>query len=137
MDSSTFHMFHDSWDQDICSITNSINFDFFTNQIFIDQNWMFLFVTVDNFHECRDIFIRYSNLHSLSTKYIRRTNQYRISETVGNLFCFFSGKYCISLRTWNIALCKDLVKELSVLCGIYIFCGSSKNRHSHLHQGFC
>ena len=137
MDSGTLNMFHNTRDQNVCSVTYCIDLNFFTDQIFINQNRVILCNTVDDSDKFINIMIVDCNLHSLSAKYIRRTNQYRISETVGNLFCFFSGKYCISLRTWNIALCKDLVKELSVLCSIYIFCGSSKNRHSHLHQGFC
>ena len=34
-------------------------------------------------------------------------------------------------------LLKDLIKEFSVFCFIYILCGSSKDRNSHLHQSFC
>ena len=136
MDSGTLDMFHDTRNQDVCSVTYCIDLDLFTNQVFINQNRMILCNTVDDSDEFIDIMIVDRNLHSLSAKYIRRTNQYRIAETVGNFFCFFSGKYGISLRTRNVALCKDLIKELSVFCCIYVFCGSSKDRHSHLHQGF-
>ena len=120
MDSGTLNMFHNTRDQNVCSITYCIDLNFFTDQIFINQNRVILCNTVDDSDKFINIMIVDCNLHSLSAKYIRRTNQNRVT-----------------LRTWNIALCKDLVKELSVLCGIYIFCGSSKNRHSHLHQGFC
>ena len=36
-------------------------------------------------------------LHTLAAKYIRRTNQYRVTKTVGNLFCFLCSIYGLSL----------------------------------------
>ena len=75
----TLNMLHNTGDKNICSITYGINFDFLTLQIFIYKNWMILRNTVDDTNKFFDFFIIESNLHALSTKYVRRTNKYRIS----------------------------------------------------------
>ena len=98
---------------------------------------MILCDPVDNADKLINIIIIDGNLHSLSSKYIGRTNQNRISKSVGNLFCFLSRKYSTTCRTWDLTLLKNLIKEFSVFCFIYIFCRCSKDRNSHLHQCFC
>ena len=35
-----------------------------------------------------------------------------------------------------MALLQDLIKALSVLCCVYIFCCCTKDRHTHFHQSF-
>ena len=36
--------------------------------------------------------------------------------------------------TRNAAFLQHFIKQLSVLCAVYIFCGSTEDRHTHLHQ---
>ena len=75
--------------------------------------------------------------HTLTAENVRRTNQNRISQSVCNFFCFFCGKYSVSLWSWDLTLLQDSVKELSVLCCIYIFCRCSKDLNAHFHKSFC
>ena len=77
------------------------------------------------------------NLHSLSTKYVRRSYQYRISKSVGYFLRLFCCKYGSTCRSWDLALLKDLIKQLTVFGCIHILCRCSKDRNSHLHQRFC
>ena len=39
MDTGTLDMFHDTWNIHMLTITDSINFHLFTNDIFIYQDW--------------------------------------------------------------------------------------------------
>ena len=79
MDTSTFNMLHDTRNQDILSITNCIDFDFFTHQVFVNQNRMFLCNLIDDSDIFLYILVTDCNTHALSTKNIGRTNKYRIS----------------------------------------------------------
>ncbi len=68
------------------TIAYGIYLNLFTQQIFINQNWMILCDTVDDSDKFINIVIIDRNLHSLSAKYVRRTNQYRITQSVCNFF---------------------------------------------------
>ena len=136
MDTGTLNVLHNTRDQDIVAITYCIDLDLLTLQIFIYQDRMILCDPVDDADKFFHIFIIDSDLHTLAAKYIRRTNQYRVTKTVGNLFCFLCSIYGSSLWSRDLALLQDLIKQLSVLSRIYIFCGSTKDRHTHLHQSF-
>ena len=130
-------MLHNTRYKNIFAITYCINLDFLTHKILIYKDWMILLDSVNDSHEFNYIFIRYSNLHTLSTKYIRRTYKNWISKFISCLKCFLYCKYSLSLSSWNLCLFKDFIKQLSILCGIYILSLSSKNRHTHLHKCFC
>ena len=132
MDSGSLYMLHDTWNNNLFSITYRINLDFNTHQVFIDKNWMFLCISLNNIHKFGNIFIRNSNLHTLSTKYIRWTNQYRVSNLIRCLDSFFFCKYCASLWTWNTAFLKNLIEKLSIFCCIYVLSTCTKNRHTNL-----
>ena len=75
-----------------------------------------------------------SNLHALSSKDVGRANQYRVAQFICHFLCLLGGKDRSSGRTWNLTLCKNLVKKLPVLCCIHILRRSTEDRNSHLHQ---
>ena len=137
VDTGSLNMLHDTRNKNILTIAYSINFDFLTHKVLINKDWVILLNSVDDVHEFNYIFIRYSNLHTLSTKYIWRSYKHRISKLIGSLKSFINCKYSLSLSSWNLCLLKNLIKKLSILSSIYIFCLSSKNRNSHLHKCFC
>ena len=130
-------MLHDTRNQDILAIAHGIYLNLLTLEIFIDQNRMLLCNLVDDSDILFHILIVDGNLHTLSAQYIGRTNQNRITELVCCFLCLLCGKYGMSLWTRNLAFLQNTVKQLSVLCRIYIFCGSSENLHAHLNQSFC
>ena len=137
MDTGTLNMLHDTRDQNVSSITDGIYFDLFTHNIFIYQDRMLLSNLVDNTDKFINIFVTDRDLHALSAQYIGRTYQNRISQLVGSLLCLFCCKYSMSRRSRNMALFQDLIKTLSVLCSVYIFCCCTKDRHTHFHKCFC
>ena len=93
MHTGTLDMLHDTRNQDIFAVTYRIHFDFFSLQIFINQNRMILCIGIDDCHEFINFIIVKCNLHSLSTQDIRRTNKYRITDAVCNFLCFLCSKY--------------------------------------------
>jgi len=42
----------------------------------------------------------------------------------------------VSLRTRDFTLLQDLIEQLTVLCGIYVLCRCSKDRHTHFQECF-
>ena len=96
MDSGTFDMLHDTRDQDVFAVAYGIDFDLFSDQIFIYQDRVFLCDPVDDADEFIYIFVVDRNLHTLSAKYIGRADEYRIAEFVGCFFGFFCGKYGVA-----------------------------------------
>ena len=137
MDTGTFNVLHDSRYQNICSITDGIYFNLFSHNVFIYQDGMLLRDLVDNAYKFINILIADGNLHSLAAQYIGGANQHRIAQCIGCLFCFLCRKYRMACRSWDLALLQDSIKALPVLCSIHILCGSSQDRDTHLHQGFC
>ena len=137
MNAGSLHMLHNTWNQNIISVTYGIHFDFFSHEILVNENRMFLCISLNNIHEFHDVLIIDGNLHSLSTKNVGRTNQYRISQLICHTNGFFFRKYRISLWSRNAAFFQNLVEKLSVFCSIYIFRTGSKNRYTDTVQFFC
>ena len=127
-------MLHDTRNQDIGTVAYRINFNFFTHQVFIDQNRVILCDLVDGIDKFYNLIIIECNVHALSAKYIGRTNQYRITDTVCCCFCFLSGVYRITCCSRNTCLLQDFIKELTVFGCINIFSFCTKDRNSHFHQ---
>ena len=130
-------MLHDTRNQNVLAVTYSVYLNLFAHQVFIYQDRMILRDLVNDSNVFFYILIADCNTHSLSAKNIGRTYQNRISQSVSNFFCFLSSKYSISLRSRDLALLQDTVKQLTVLCCIYVFCRCSENLHAHFHQRFC
>ena len=136
MDTCTLDVLHDSRDQDVLTVAYRIDLDLFTHEIFINKDRMLLCDLVDDSDVLFHILIADSNTHSLSSKYVGRADKYRISQLVGSFFRLFCCEYGVSLRSRDLAFLKDGIKELSVLCGIYVLSRCSKDLHAHLDQCF-
>ena len=98
---------------------------------------MILSYSVDNFHKFLNFLVAGCYLHSLSSKNIRRSYKYGISQSVSYILSFFRSKYSSPCRSWNLALFKNFVKQLSIFSGINILSLCTKNRNPHLHKRFC
>ncbi len=137
MDSGTFDMLHDTRNQDILAVAYCIDFDFLTHQIFINKDRVLLCDLVDHTDILFYVLIAYSDSHALTTKYIGRTNQNRIAQLICCFLSFLSSKYCLSLWSRDLTFFKNLIKELTVLCCIYVLRRCSENLNAHLCQCFC
>ena len=65
-------MLHNTRDQDIGSVTDSIYLNFLAHNVLIYQDWMLLGDLIDDTDKFINIFIADSDLHSLSSQYIGR-----------------------------------------------------------------
>ena len=130
-------MLHDTRDQDVFAVAYCIDFDFFTHQVFIYKDRVLLCDLVDHTDVLFYVLVTYSDSHTLAAKYVGRTNQNRITKFIGCFLCFLCCKYSVSLWSRDLALLKDLVKELTVLCCVYVLSRCSKNLHAHLCKCFC
>ena len=82
MDAGTLDMLHDTRDQDIFAVAYGIDLDLLADQVFINEDRVFLCDPVDDADEFIYIFIVDRDLHALSAKYIGRAYEYRIAKLV-------------------------------------------------------
>ncbi len=136
MDARPLDMLHDTGNQDVRAVAYRIDFQFLSLQILIYQNRMILFVSVNDRHKFFNFFIGDRDLHPLSAKHIRRTDQNRISESVCHCFGLLRRIDRTARCSRNLRFLQNLVKQLSVFRGIHILCPGAKDRHAHLHQAF-
>ena len=136
MDTCTFDMLHDTRNQDVIAITYGIDLDFFTHQIFIYKDRVFLRNLIDDSDVFFYIFITDCNTHALSAKNVGRTYKYRIAKLIGCFFCFFGSKDSMSLRSRNLALFQNLIEQFTVFGCIYVFCRCSEDFYTHFHKCF-
>ncbi len=104
MDTCSFDMFHNTRNEDICTVTYRIYFQLLTHQILIDKDRMLLCILIDDCHKFLDLRIGNRDLHALTAKYIGRSDKYRIAQSVGNLFCFFCRKDSSARSSRNTGL---------------------------------
>ena len=136
MNTCSLDMLHDTRYKNILTVAYGIYLYLFTHKIFIYKNRVFLMISCYNLHKFLYIIIWYCYLHTLSAKYIWRTDKYRITKLVCDFKCFFCCEYRITLCSWYLALLEYLIKQFSILCGIYILCTRSENLNPHLHKWF-
>ena len=127
-------MLHDTRNQHIFAVAYRIDLNLLADQIFVNEDRVFLCNPVDDTDKCIYILIIDRDLHALTAEYIRRPDEYRIAKLMRCLFRLFRRKYSVSGRTRDAAFFQHLVKQLTVLRTVYILCGCSEDRHTHLHQ---
>ena len=137
MDTCTLDVLHDSRDQDVLTVAYRIDLDFFTHEVFINKDRMLLCDLVDDSDILFHILIADSDTHSLSSKYVGRADKYRITQLIGCFFRLFCCEYGMSLRSRDLTFLKDGIKELSILCSIYVLSRCSEDLNAHLDQCLC
>ena len=137
VNSCTFNVLHNTRNQNILSVTYSVYLDFFSHQVLIYKDWMLLCNLIDDSNIFFHIFIADCNSHSLSAKHVGRTYKNRVTKLCCRFFCFLCRENSMSLWSWNFALLQNLIKQLSVLCSVYVLCGSTKDFYTHFHKCLC
>ena len=127
-------MFHYTRYQDIRTVTNRIHLQLFSHEVFIHQYGMFLLVTVYDAYKFLYLLVGVCDPHALTAQYVRRTNQYGISETACNFFCLLRREHGTSRCPWYPCLLQDLIKELPVFRSINISGIRTPDGYSHLHK---
>ena len=91
MDTSSFDMLHNTWDEVILTIADCIDLNLFTHHVFIDQDEVVFHVAGDDVHVLFYFSGSVSNDHVLATQYIGRTQQNWEAQSVCSSNCFFFG----------------------------------------------
>ena len=133
MDTGALDMLHDTRNQDIGAVAYGINLD--------------LLAHADIYQPGSDAPVRYrlmmpinssissslnGDLHTLSAKYVGRTDQYRIAELVGCFFCLFCGEYGVHLRLSGFQHCSRISSNSSRSSAASTFSAAcTKDRHTH------
>ena len=134
--SRALNVLHNAGDYEIIAVANRVNLDFRSHHIFIDKNGIFQLVGGDYLHILRNVRVAVRDNHILSAENVRRTEQNGITKLVCRFQRFFLGKDGFSLRTRDIALFKQLVKQLSVLRRVNIGSLRSENANAHFREVF-
>jgi len=134
MDTGSLDMLHDTRNQDVRSITHSVDLDLLALQIFINKDRVILCNPVDDADEFLDLVIVKCNLHALSAEYIGRAHKHRIAQTVRHFLRFLRGKYRSACCSQNFGLLENLIEKLTILRSVDVLRLGSEDLHTHLHQ---
>ena len=131
VNTSSFQMFHNTWNIYICTIANSINFDFSTTKVSINKNRILLILFEGFYKVLSKLFFVMSNFHTLTTKNITRTNKNWECKFISNSNTFFKSPYALTLWSSNIERFKDFVKLFSIFSSINLFWKCTKDWNVH------
>ena len=134
MDARPLDVFHDAGDQDIRSVTDSINFNFASHHVLVNKDGMILRIAVDVADIGINILVGNCNPHPGTAQHIGRADKNRIAQTVCHNLGFVCRKDSLPLRSCDAAPLQHLVKTFPVLCGIDIVRIRSENPDAHLHE---
>ena len=137
MNTGSFYQFHNTRNKYICTVTDSINFNFFTNDIFI-YKYRLVFVDFNRgFQIHTKLLFICNNLHSSSAKNEAGANKYRIA-----YFCsgfdtvfYFGNSFAFGLR--NVELFKNFFKAVSVFGSFNRFAICTDNLNTTIHERLC
>ncbi len=108
VDTGSLNVLHDTTESEYLFLTVAyrVDLDLFTLTRYLSTRiWMILCNPVDDSDKFINIVIIDRNLHTLSAKYVRRSYQYRVTQSrCATSFGFFCSKYSSPGRSWNLAL---------------------------------
>ena len=129
-----FDMLHNTGNQNILAVADSINFGFGTLQIFIDKDRVLLRIAVDDRHELFDFLVGNRDLHALAAKYVGRTYKHGIAQTVSNCLCFLRCENSGAFRSLYAGFLQNLIKDFAVFRRVHILGIRAENRHTEFCQ---
>ena len=131
-------MLHDSRNIHMLPIADGIDFQLLTDDVFIHQNRRIVTDFLDRCcHIDTQVIIVVHDFHRTSAKDVRRAYQYRISDTIRNVYSFFNLHCCFPLWLRDIQRVQHCFKRMAVFGTINILEGGSQNLHTALHQIDC
>ena len=135
MDARTLNVLHDTRNQHIFAVAYRIDLNLLADQIFVNEDRVFLCNPVDDTDKCIHILIIDRDLHALTAEYIRRPDEYRIAQLIAlpsfassavNTVCP-DGRGMLHFSSTSSNSSRSSAR-------VYILCGCSEDRHTHLHQ---
>ena len=135
MNTSSFDMFHDTWNIYIRAICDRIDFTFLTKDITVNQNRR---IMRDFLNGCCHInlqfFIVIDDFHGSSTKHIGRSDKNRISDLMCNCKGFLNRIGCHAFRLRDTKLIEHRFKFMSVFCLVDGIQACTKNSDTMFFQ---
>ena len=133
----SFYVFHDTGYEYVDAVTNSVNFQFFTLDIFVNQYGLVFIDCYCSFQVCSQLFFISNDLHCTAAQYVGRTNQYRVTDFVCCFYTSFDVCYSLTFRLRDTQFTHDVFEGVSVFCffdGFYI---CTDDFYAAFHQRFC
>ena len=121
---------HDTGDQNVLAVADSIDLDLGTLQIFVDQNRVFDILRKNDRHILAHVVLVERDNHVLTAEHVGRTQQHRIADGFGNVKRFLGRHNGDAARTLDVIFFEQLVKALSVLRHINGVIGGAENIHA-------
>ena len=137
MNTSSLNVLHNSRNQNIFAVADTVNFKLSSHHVLVNQNRIFNSLSQNNLHIFFYVGIVEGNNHVLTAQNVRRTQQNRVAQ----LFCcsqsFFGIHDCKSLRTLNLEFFTKFFKTLAVFGQVDCVSTCTKNWDSLLRKEVC
>ena len=130
----TFNVFHNTGDKYVGAVADCVNFYFFTLQVVVNQNGMFLGSFYCVGHVVFQFIVVVNDFHCTTAQYVGRTNHYRIANIVSCLQCAFGIEYGVALGTRNVTIGKELFKTFTVFCTVNAVYAAAENFYTAFSQ---
>ena len=131
----TFNVFHDTGNEHVVAITDSINLYFPALQVVVNQNRMLLGSLYCVGHVVSQFVVIVNDFHCTTAQYIGRTNHYRVANICCCPQCAFGIEDSVSFRTRNVAIGKELFKTFTVFCTVNAVYAAAKDFYTAFSQG--
>ena len=137
MNACFFNVFHNTWDKYIFAVADSICFQFFTDDVFVNQNRLVFVYQYSCLQVFFQVFIRVNNLHCTAAQNIGRTNKHRITDSVCNFDTVRNVCNSLSFRFRNAQSVHDFFKAVTVFCSFDSVNVCTNNWHTQFFQVVC
>ena len=111
-------MFHNSWNKDVLSVADTVDFKLNSHHILVNQHRIFNSLCKNDFHIFFYVVVVECNNHILSAKNVTRAQQYRITKFCCCFKSFLFGEYRKSFRAVDVKLFAQFFKTLAVFCKV-------------------
>ena len=127
MNARALNVLHDTRNEDILAVADSVDLDFGTLEIFIDKNRVFNVLSEDDRHVFLNVSLVEGDDHVLTAENVGRTEKNGIADCIGNIERFLCRHNGNAARTLDVVLLKQLVKALSVLSHVDSVVGGAED----------
>ena len=130
MNACTLNMLHNTRNEYILSVADTVNFQFLAHNVFVNKYRLFcIYINSGLKIVAKRLLIRY-NLHCTTAQHERRTNKNRISDFFGNCNALLDIGYSLALWLRNAEVCHYLFKAVTIFRTVDCFDIRTDNRNS-------
>ena len=134
MNTCALNKLHNTGNEDISAVADSVNLNLFTLNILINQNGLILINLNGGLEIVTKLFFIGNYLHSTATKHKGGTNQHGISNFSGGGNAGLNRGYSLSFGLGDAQLGKQFFKGIAVFCALDSITVGTDDLHSPLHK---